>query len=97
MCLGEQKGKIFGLLFFIESARQGTLISGPFPNPGLLISYVGLPLSVAPGALCGTLCHYDTSAHPLGDAELLLLEQASELLAQFCLRTGVRPDAIAPD
>ena len=67
------------------------------PNPGLLMSYVGLPLSVAPGALYGTLCHYDTSAHPLGDAELLFLEQASELLAQFCLRTGVSPDAIAPD
>ena len=62
-----------------------------YPNPGLLMSYVGLPLSVGPGALYGTLCHYDTSAHSLSDAELSFLEQASELLLQFCLRTGVSP------
>lgn len=65
------------------------------PNPGLLMSYVGLPLSMAPGQLYGTLCHYDTRAHPLSDAELSFLEQASELLMQFCLRTGVSPRALA--
>ena len=67
------------------------------PNPGLLMSYVGLPLAMAPGALYGTLCHYDTSAHLLGDAELSFMEQASELLTEFCLRTVMSPDAIAPD
>lgn len=65
------------------------------PNPSLLMSYVGLPLSVAPGQLYGTLCHYDTRAHPLSDGELSFLEQASELLLQFCLRTGVSPRAMA--
>lgn len=59
------------------------------PNPGVLMSYVGLPLSVGPGALYGTLCHYDTIAHPLSDAEIWFLEQASELLLQFCVSTGV--------
>ena len=68
-----------------------------YPNPGQLMSYVGLPLSVAPGALFGTLCHYDTSAHLLSDAELAFMEQASELLLQFCLRTGVSPHAMATD
>ena len=65
-----------------------------YPNPGLLMSYVGLPLSVGPGALYGTLCHYDTSPHPLSDAELSFLEQASELLLRFCLRTNVAPLAL---
>ena len=62
-----------------------------YPNPGLFMSYVGLPLSVGPGALYGTLCHYDTSPHPLSDAELSFLEQASELLLRFCLRTKAAP------
>lgn len=62
-----------------------------YPNPGLLMSYVGLPLSVGPGALYGTLCHFDTNPHSLSDAELLFLEQASELLLRFCLRNNVAP------
>lgn len=65
------------------------------PSPGQLISYVGLPLSLKPGALYGTLCHYDISAHPLGDAELAFLERASELLLQFCLRTSWPPHEAA--
>ena len=60
-----------------------------YPNPGQLMSYVGLPLSVRSGALFGTLCHFDTSPHPLSDAELSFLEQASELLLRFCVRTNV--------
>ena len=68
-----------------------------YPNPGLLMSYVGLPLSVAPGALYGTLCHYDTSPHLLSDTELLFQEQASELVLQFCLRTRVSPFALVTD
>ena len=68
-----------------------------YPNPGLLMSYVGLPLSVGPGALYGTLCHYDTRAHPLSDAELSFLEQASELLLRFCLRSWVSPLALVTD
>ena len=63
-------------------------------NPRQLMSYVGLPLSVGPGALYGTLCHYDTSPHPLSDAELSFLEQASELLLRFCLRSWVSPLAL---
>lgn len=60
-----------------------------YPNPALFMSYVGLPLSVGPGALYGTLCHYDTSPHLLSDAELSFLEEASDLVLQFCLRTRV--------
>ena len=68
-----------------------------YPNPGQLMSYVGLPLSVRSGALYGTLCHYDTSPHPLSDAELAFLAQASELLLRFCLRTGVSAHSLATD
>ncbi len=67
-----------------------------YPNPGLMMSYIGLPLSVGPGALYGTLCHYDTSPHPLSDAELAFLEQASDLLLRFCLRSNVSPLALVP-
>lgn len=60
------------------------------PNPFMIGSYVGLPLATTgSGALYGTLCHYDTCAHLLGDAELMFLQQASELLTQFCLRVGM--------
>ena len=65
------------------------------PNPGLVLSYVGLPVSVGPGVLYGTLCHFDTSPHPLSDAELAFLEQASNLLLRFCVRTNVAPLALA--
>lgn len=65
-----------------------------YPNPGLMMSYVGLPLSVGPGALYGTLCHYDTDLQPLSDAELSFQEQASELLLRFCLRSNVAPLAL---
>jgi GAF domain-containing protein len=56
------------------------------PNPFMLGSYVGLPLSKGPGVLYGTFCHYDTCAHPIDNAELAFLEQASQLLTRFCLR-----------
>jgi hypothetical protein len=35
------------------------------------------------------LCHYDTCAHPIDDAELVFLGQASQLLTRFCLRPGM--------
>lgn len=60
------------------------------PNPFMMGSYVGLPLATTgSGALYGTLCHYDTCAHPLSDAELVFLQQASERLTRFCLRVGM--------
>ena len=59
------------------------------PNPFMLGSYVGLPLSRGPGVLYGTFCHYDTCAHPLSDTELAFLAQASQLLTRFCLRPGM--------
>lgn len=59
------------------------------PNPFMFGSYVGLPLSEGPGVLYGTFCHYDTCAHPLSDAELVFLEQASCLLTRFCRRPGM--------
>jgi GAF domain-containing protein len=65
------------------------------PNPLMLGSYVGLPLSRGPGVLYGTFCHYDTCAHPLSDDELVFLEQASQLLARFCLRPGMPLHALA--
>lgn len=64
------------------------------PNPLMMGSYVGLPLSRGPGALYGTFCHYDTCGHPLDDAELLFLEQATQLLTRFCLRPGMPLQAL---
>jgi hypothetical protein len=65
------------------------------PNPFMLGSYVGLPLSRGPGALYGTLCHYDICSHPLSDTELVFLEQASHLLTHFCLRPGMPLHSLA--
>jgi GAF domain-containing protein len=59
------------------------------PYQALVGSYVGLPLSDAPGALLGTFCHYDHCGHPIDNAELAFLEQASRLLTWFCLRPGM--------
>lgn len=60
------------------------------PNPFLFGSYIGLPLATTgSGALYGTFCHYDTCAHTLGDAELVFMQQASEILTRFCLRVGM--------
>ena len=68
------------------------------PNPFMMGSYVGFPLaSTGSSALYGTLCHYDNCAHPLNDAELVFLQQASELLTRFCLRVGMPLHSPATD
>ena len=79
---------IEGHLLVTDSSADARLHD--HPNPFMIGSYVGLPLTTTgSGELYGTFCHYDTCAHPLGDAELMFLQQASELLTQFCLRVGM--------
>lgn len=82
-----------GLLLVTDSAADARLHQRP--NPFMIGSYVGLPLSTEPGMLYGTFCHYDTCSQPLGDDELLFMQQASELLTRYCLQPGVPLDTLA--
>ena len=82
-----------GHLVVTDSPADARLLDRP--NPFNVGSYIGFPLSEAPGALFGTFCHYDTCRRPVDDAELAFLEQASPLLARYCLRTGMPFDALA--
>lgn len=82
-----------GLLLVTDSTADVRLPQ--LPNPFMIGSYVGLPLSIEPGMLYGTFCHYDTCSHPLSDDELLFLQQASQLLTRYCLQPGVPLDALA--
>ena len=50
------------------------------PNQGVLLSYVGLPLTEHAGNLYGTLCHYDTTEQVISDDEFAFLQQAAALM-----------------
>lgn len=58
------------------------------PYSGVLNSYVGVPISSAPGTLHGTLCHFDFDPHPVNDDEFLLLERVGHLLPGLLKDTG---------
>ena len=50
---------------------------------GVMNAYVGVPIASRPGALEGTLCHFDLASHPIADDEFLLLERCAALLPAF--------------
>lgn len=83
-------------VLFAQSFCQVTLRGGPLSTAdssadtrldgktyqGVIKSYVGLPLSRAPGTFFGTLCHYDFAEQPLDDEEFEFLQQAAVILAK---------------
>ena len=50
---------------------------------GVIKSYVGLPLSRAPGTFFGTLCHYDFAEQPIDNEEFEFLQKAAVVLAKI--------------
>ena len=50
---------------------------------GILLSYVGLPLSSGEALLAGTLCHFDFDAREVEDAEYAFLQQAALCISQY--------------
>jgi hypothetical protein len=69
-------------LFVTEDSGRDARLAG-HPYAGLVGSYIGVPISRAPGSLDGTLCHFDLANHPVSDDEYLLLERTADLLPAF--------------
>jgi hypothetical protein len=76
-----------GGLVTTEASTDKRLDGNPYQ--AMVGSYVGLPLSAAPGELFGTFCHYDFCKQAIGNDEFLFLEQTSQRLARFCTQNGV--------
>jgi GAF domain-containing protein len=47
---------------------------------GVLNSYYGLPLSISPGTIYGTLCHFDFDPQQISDNEIEFLESVRPIL-----------------
>lgn len=56
---------------------------------GVVVSYHGVPILGDDGEVWGTVCHFDTEAHPLPDAEFALLQAAARSLPIALLEGSV--------
>jgi hypothetical protein len=68
--------------FQTSDARDDTRLSGHRYRE-VLLSYHGVPLLDASGALFGSLCHFDFLSLPLTDDEFENMKRASPLLSPF--------------
>ena len=68
---------------FVTSQSGDDVRLAGHPYQGVLLSYVGLPLSGDDGELIGTLCHFDFDAREVQDAEYAFLQQAASCIAPY--------------
>lgn len=68
--------------FQTGDARDDVRLSG-HRYQQVILSYHGVPLLDASGALYGSLCHFDFQGLPLTDDEFENMKQASRLLSSF--------------
>ena len=68
--------------FQTGDARGDTRLTG-HRYQQVVLSYHGVPLLDAAGALYGSLCHFDFQGLPLTDDEFENMKQASRLLSSF--------------
>lgn len=68
---------------FVTNDSGGDARLDGHPYQGVVVSYVGLPLTDASGELVGTFCHLDLVSHPVDDAEFAFLQQVAQLLPSF--------------
>jgi GAF domain-containing protein len=64
-----------------DSARDERLAGHPYQ--GVVVSYHSVPVLNEPGALWGTMSHFDMSSQPLADSEFELLQQAAKVLRRY--------------
>ena len=68
--------------FVTAQSGEDLRLSG-HPYQGVLLSYVGLPLSSEQGGLVGTLCHFDFDAYGVQDAEFAFLQRAALYISPY--------------
>lgn len=73
-----------GLFTTVDTAADKRLDGHKYQ--GVMGSYHGLPLLDNHGELFGTICHFDTTRHPLSDDEFEVLRQAARLLPRYLQR-----------
>lgn len=71
--------------FRTDHSGQDTRLAG-HKYQGVLLSYHGVPVLDAEGALFGTLCHFDLQAHALSDAQYAQLQQAAQAIGAYLPR-----------
>lgn len=62
--------------FVVEDSAHDARV-GEHPKRELILSYCGIPLRRADGALFGTLCHFDFAPHEIARGEIEFLEEVA--------------------